>query len=334
MNTDNGYLPDDLRPENEGITDFHGETPFGIYAREYLAVYIRPFYDWPNYRTIRHIAEKVFLNSLSDIPIGEIRLSHLQKALLTIAGCSRSQMDKAVVFIHGLFATARADDIIRRDPSIGLKIPAVTEGQRRALTARERELLLEAIPYVKNGEFFGIMLGCGLRPQEVRALYWENVDFQAHTISVTGAIKKGQREIGPTKSKAGVRTIPMPIWLEQMLRKMPDRREKALIFGKDKPLHENQVTLMWYAVKKRMEILAGAETKGRSLIGHSPEVGQEITPYYLRHTYATTLAEKGIDMKTAQYLLGHANISMTARVYTHVTDKMMQAAAEKIRREL
>ena len=334
MNNNNDYLSDDRTPEKESTVSFNEETAFGIYAREYLAVYVQPFYDWPNFRTIRHIAEKVFLSSLGDIPIGEIKRSHLQKALLTIAGCSRSQMEKAIVFVHGLFSAARADDIIKRDPSIGLKIPMVTEGQRRALTARERELLLEAIPFIKNGEFFGIMLGCGLRPQEVRALHWENVDFKSHTISVVGAVKKGQRVIGPTKSKAGVRTVPMPIWLETMLKKMPHRQKKALIFGKDRPLHEHTVTLMWYSVKKRMEILAGAELQGRNIINHAPDVGPEITPYYLRHTYATTLAEKGIDMKTAQYLLGHANIAMTARVYTHVTDNMMQAAAEKIRREM
>ncbi len=38
----------------------------------------------------------------------------------------------------------------------------------------------------------------------------------------------------------------------------------------------------------------------------------------LRHTYATNLYRAGIDLKTAQYLLGHSTIQMTANIYTHM----------------
>ena len=63
---------------------------------------------------------------------------------------------------------------------------------------------------------------------------------------------------------------------------------------------------------------------------HSPVIGEDLKPYNLRHTYATELAEKGVPLKTAQYLLGHADIRITANIYTHITEKMIEEAREKI----
>lgn len=38
----------------------------------------------------------------------------------------------------------------------------------------------------------------------------------------------------------------------------------------------------------------------------------------LRHTFATTLYHAGVDLRTAQKLMGHASIQMTANIYTHL----------------
>ncbi len=50
------------------------------------------------------------------------------------------------------------------------------------------------------------------------------------------------------------------------------------------------------------------------------------TIHSLRHTFATTLAEKGVHPSTAQKMLGHSDIRMTLTIYTHATDEMQDAA--------
>ena len=54
------------------------------------------------------------------------------------------------------------------------------------------------------------------------------------------------------------------------------------------------------------------------------------TIHSLRHTFATTLAERGVHPSTAQRMLGHSDIRMTLAVYTHATDGMQDAAADAL----
>jgi integrase len=54
--------------------------------------------------------------------------------------------------------------------------------------------------------------------------------------------------------------------------------------------------------------------------------GEGFTFHSLRHTFATTLAAKGVNPATAQKMLGHSDIRMTLAIYTHATDEMRDAA--------
>jgi len=54
------------------------------------------------------------------------------------------------------------------------------------------------------------------------------------------------------------------------------------------------------------------------------------TFHSLRHTFATTLADKGIHPAAAQKMLGHSDVRMTLKIYTHTTDGMQDAAIDAL----
>ncbi|HLT19776.1 MAG TPA: tyrosine-type recombinase/integrase [Thermomicrobiales bacterium] len=54
----------------------------------------------------------------------------------------------------------------------------------------------------------------------------------------------------------------------------------------------------------------------------------DITPHQLRHTAASMLAHYGVHPSTARELLGHTDVDMTLKVYTHAMDEAKRAAVE------
>ena len=67
-----------------------------------------------------------------------------------------------------------------------------------------------------------------------------------------------------------------------------------------------------------MHIQAGGRDASRS----NPKVQkiENITAHMLRHTYATILYDAGVDIKTAQRYLGHADVQTTLKIYTHLSE--------------
>ena len=57
-----------------------------------------------------------------------------------------------------------------------------------------------------------------------------------------------------------------------------------------------------------------------------PEIGF----HELRHTYASTLAQMGVDLLTISKLLGHADTRITSRHYAHLCDNTLKAAVAKL----
>jgi site-specific recombinase XerD len=57
-------------------------------------------------------------------------------------------------------------------------------------------------------------------------------------------------------------------------------------------------------------------------------LSSDVTPHIFRHTYATRLFHNGVDIKTAQYLLGHSSIQVTLGIYTHLEKENIEKFSE------
>lgn len=165
-----------------------------------------------------------------------------------------------------------------------LKPPRAGPAAREALSADELRRMLEEAR--RRGychyALIALMGLCGLRVNEVLSLRWKDVDFDKGVIRVRQG--KGMKD----------RVVPVPRRLLEYLRVYAGRPESRVV--------PRTYTWAWQAVREVSE-----------------RIGKAVTPHALRHTYATLLLKKGVDVRTVQELLGHASLSTTA-VYLHSVD--------------
>ena len=78
-----------------------------------------------------------------------------------------------------------------------------------------------------------------------------------------------------------------------------------------------------------MNIELGCKTYRNALVPPYP-LANDICSYNLRHTYCTNLQRRGVDIRTAQKLMGHSDIRMTANIYSHTSIDDLRDDYEKI----
>jgi integrase len=199
------------------------------------------------------------------------------------------------------------------DPTVYVTVPRARSSERRqALTEKEQETVANSIE-APFGFFAFTLLYTGMRRGEAIALKWSDIDFERRLITVerSATFPKNVPVIKLPKTEAGIRKV---VLLDCLADELAKRKKKAK--GSDyvftgKEIRHNS----WYMRRWRE---------------YQKETGLTVTPHQLRHTFATILFEAGIDIKDAQTIMGHADITTTRNIYTHIRSQRMQETANKL----
>ena len=173
------------------------------------------------------------------------------------------------------------------------------------------------------------------------ALEWSDIDFINRIIKVSKSLyfKGNAPVIKEPKSKAGCREVPMPVNVLKLLCKANKSTDRVVSSATGKTLTSIAFRRLWEIVINKLQkpIEKKEEETSKSEVEKPTDKEKrvnmlfEVTPHKLRHTYCTSLHSAGIDLKTAQYLMGHSNIAITAEIYTHIEKAHILSASEKIR---
>ena len=277
---------------------------------------------------------------IGSLEVQQVVSSNIEECYNQTAGTSKSNIGKTVALIRAMFRSMLADRIISYNPCDTAKRPDGTDNERRALTKEEEKYFLQEIQNsLDQGRwydiFWGIMYACGLRPGEVRALPLTNICLKDEPfIRVTQACKNKTQDIGLPKTKAGVRTVPIPDWFVPLLKQAISQRKSSSLFlfsnKNGKPVSHSVQKKRWAFFFNRMQVSAGAELYRNKIVSFSLKVGQDITPYYLRHTYCTNLVYVGIPEIVAMKWMGHDDPNMIRKIYSHVNEKIMKQSVERM----
>lgn len=273
---------------------------------------------------------------IGDIYMSQVTFDDIQFMVneLKNQNLSYSTIKKAYEAINGCFKYAIIKGDISKNPCIGVALPKNLkhqDGDIKFYTEEQIKLLLEqsTLKY-SNGRNkyrlgYGIqfLLYTGLRIGEALALTWEDIDFQNKTVRVNKNLKQvknrdnnnqGNYKIiiqDSTKTHSGSRIVPLN-----------NKSIEALTFIKE--------------VTGKYKYVFSTET-GNNVSGRTYDTMfrkiqencgfKEIYGVHaLRHTFASLLFKKGIDVKTVSEILGHKDVSVTYNTYIHLIQEQKVSA--------
>ena len=232
--------------------------------------------------------------------------------------------------LHVSLSRAVEQRLIARNPADAFRrrLPKV---ERREMTTLSPEQSTRLLAAVRHEHIYGpvlIALATGARRGEVLALRWRNVDLDRGLVRVVESLEQtraGLRFKPPKTDRT--RVITLPAFAVSELRRL--KREQA-------------ETLLKLGVRQTGAALVCARPDGEPVVPMSlTEIFHrrvvllgsdfpQVRFHDLRHSHATQLLLAGVHAKIVQERLGHASITTTLDVYSHVTATMQEDAAARI----
>ena len=259
--------------------------------------------------------------------------------------------------LKSVFKKAMDYDLILRNPCDRVVAPRRDDPERKALSAdecarmasclddaerQEREMMnakeqrMAKLPKSKCrcevrgvSRLSGIMairiaLATGMRRGELAGLEWGTVNLEAATIQVVQSRTKYNTNKAP-KTKAGFRTIHIDKATNESLKRW--KTEQASVLATIGVTQDANTPVCCNDKGEYMD-LPNLERFWRSF---KDEYGFEgVKLHELRHTQATRLMAQGVDVKTVQTRMGHANAGITLDWYSHPVEENDEKAADLV----
>lgn len=287
------------------------------------------------------------INFLEKDPFGQRRIDSIKISDAKLWLISLQQKEgKGYSTIHTIrgilrpaFRMAYDDDLIRRNPfDFELATVIVNDSVTREAITRDQER--KYLEFVKRDKHFSryyegiyILFNTGLRISEFVGLTIKNIDFKNHKIIVDHQLIRTsnmQYLIEEPKTESGIREIPMSKDVEEAF--------QAIIAGRKKPKIEPVIgghSGFLYLDKNNMPMVALHWEKYFQHIlkkynGIYKVQMPKVTPHVCRHTFCSKMAKSGMNPKSLQYIMGHADISVTLNTYTHVKFEDAEAEMKKV----
>lgn len=252
---------------------------------------------------------------------------------------SGSTIKKTFTNLKSVFKYAVEQEYITKTPMFEVEAP---EGEIASRESKffDRQTLVEVLKDLKtHPKYFmlaKILLGTGIRPQELLALQWSNINMEKRTLKITNAIvtkfndkayPKYIFEIGKTKTKESVRTI----YLGDVV---IDTFKKWRKYQEDNGINEK-------AIKKHNEDFILLDKNGSIQLYHSLHNNfirhikvngtykHHANFYKFRHCYSTYNHSVGVDPLIISRSMGHTGNTLTERIYTNNVASDFIIGAEK-----
>ena len=316
------------RSIEDGVHTVNSNMAMRDYLNEWLKL-TEPRLKPKTFKSYEAIVRVHLIPRFGRITLKKLTTEHINKVWATMIKDGHSA---AVIEHCHRRLSASLNHAIQRKLIVNNPIKFVTKPRNQAkemhiLSNVEMEQVLEA---ARAGEYYTVIvtaLHTGMRLTELLGLRWKDINIEEAVLHVSNTIYVGTggKIIDQTpKTKSSRRSIDMTPSLAIHLRK---EWEKQVANGL---LHGYQVTgdspVMIRTTGKRL--LPRSTSGGFKKI--VTKLGLDAVRFHdLRHSHATMMLIQGVHPKVVQERLGHAKISTTMDIYSHVMPSLQKDAAQK-----
>ena len=242
------------------------------------------------------------LKPLHNIKFTEIRTGAMEK-IIDELDRSHSTKTKIKLLCGLLYKYAMENDIVNKNYAEFIQLDKDEENNKKNIfTKEEREKILKA-DKEPGADITIILLYTGMRINELLSLNKDSIDFENNTIT------------GGLKTDAGRdRIIPIHPTILPYIKNRYESTPNEKLFNKE---DGTKLTANYFRENMFYPLLENLDIKKKP-------------PHTTRHTFATVLAESGVDTLAIKEILGHEDYAFTANKYTHTDVKYLAKQIEKI----
>ena len=210
------------------------------------------------------------------------------------------------------------EELITRNVAHLIELPPWEPGDVRPWSSEEALAFLGAARTDPLYPAFVLLMLYGMRRGEVLGLRWADVDLDAGRLAIRQQLQRvhGELRTGPVKTRAGSRDLPIPgLARTALLARQAQQTDDREAFGR-----------AWQDTGLVFTTRSGLPVEPRNLLRSFRRICDQhklrgIKVHDLRHTTASLLKKIKVPPRDTQMILGHAHISTTMQVYTHVDEE-------------
>jgi len=313
------------------LTKLLSEVHTGVYVEPSKLLYGEYLESWFNTKkySIGIQTAKVpkgYLNTRIITSLGSIKLAkltslHMQNDVNSLRdeGLKRGTIEKIVKIIRNSLDHAIDLELITKNVAVKTKLPKVDKEELTVWNEYEVQLFLKAAQDSRYSIVFHMALVTGMRQGELLGLRWKDVDLEKGHLNISQTLSHDG------KTKSSLRKILLPVSTVAKLNK----HRAVVLKEKLSQGEENQGNDLVMCTPSGTPINTANVRRSLNALIKKAAV-PKIRFHDLRHTHATLLLAKGVNVKVISEQLGHSNIKITLDTYSHVLPTMEEDAVNKI----
>lgn len=279
-------------------------STFGTWATKWLETYKKGKVKDHTYEyTYRLNLTKHIIPYFENHDLRDIKQVDIQ-TYFNNCNLARSTQKKHLTILSNVFDKAMDNGLCHKTPVKNIALKEEAPKERTTLNAEQMGIMIKHVKNKHDAISMSIitMLQTGMRRSEFLGLQWDDIDLTNKTISIKRAVVQSQKKIiiGEPKTKTSIRTIPVTPLLFDYLTQI--KKDGIYATNTNQPYKPSTFSLHFVKYMEEMSSLLELPV---------------LSPHELRHTFGTVLRENGTDIYTISKLLGHADISITSKIYVH-----------------